>query len=85
LRARRIPATRLTAARKTVKQEAIARGLAVPPDEAIDAWLASEVERQRRAGPSIAWFIFKMVLAVPIAAFAIFTFRIAVMLLQQIH
>jgi hypothetical protein len=50
--------------------------------------VASEVERQRRAGPSIAsvtWLIFKGIIAVPIAAFAIFTFWIAVMLLQQIH
>jgi hypothetical protein len=83
-----VPATQRELARKAVKQEAIARGMEVPPDAAIDAWLASEVERQRRAGPSIAsvvWFIFKGIIAVPIAGFAIFTLWIAAMLLQQMH
>jgi hypothetical protein len=61
----------------------------VPPDHEIDAWMASQrAGRQRRAGPSIesvAWFIFKMILAVPLAIVAIGAFWIAAMLLQQIH
>jgi hypothetical protein len=72
-------------ARKAVRQLAKDHGAEVPPDATIDAWLEAEVARQRRAGPSVAWFIFKMIIAVPIAGFAIFTFWIAVLLLQQMH
>jgi hypothetical protein len=59
----------------------------VPPDAAIDAWLASEVERQRHEGPSIAsiaWFIIRIIIAVPLAAFAIFNFWIAAMFFSQL-
>jgi hypothetical protein len=88
IRARRVPAIPRELARKAVRQLAKDHGETVPDNATIDAWLEAEVERQRRAGPSIAsiaWFIFKMIIAVPIAGVAIFTFWIAVMLLQQIH
>jgi hypothetical protein len=86
IRARQVPTIHLERARKTVRQEAIARGMVVPPDAAIDAWLASEAARQRRPRPSIiAWDILKMIVAVPLAIIAIGGFWIAAMLLQQIH
>jgi hypothetical protein len=86
LRARHVPATQLEPARKTVRQLARDRGMEVPPDAAIDAWLASEVERQRRSrwsALSIAWFLFKCAIAVPLTAFAVFNFWIVVLLLRQ--
>ena len=88
LRARRVPAIHRELARKAVRQLAKDHGEEVPPDAAIDAWLMAEVERQRRprwSALSIAWFIFKMIIAVPIAAFTIGGFWIAVLLLQQMH
>jgi hypothetical protein len=86
-RARRIPAAHLELARKAVRQLAKDHGVEVPPDAAIDAWLEAEVARRRRrwSALSIAWFIFKMIIAVPIAAFTIGGFWIAVLLLQQMH
>ena len=85
LRPRRVPATQRELARKAVRQLAKDNGEEVPSNATIDAWLEAEVERQRRAGPSIAGFIVGCIIAVPIAAFAIGTFWIAVLLLQQIH
>jgi hypothetical protein len=87
IRARRVPAIPRELARKAVRQLAKDHGEEVPPDAAIDAWLGAEIERLRRAGPSfesIAWLIFKGIIAVPIAAFAIGCFWIAAMLFSEL-
>jgi hypothetical protein len=58
----------------------------VPPDDAIDVWMASEVAQQRRGGmvASAAWGIMIMILVVPLAAFTIFSAWIMVMFLKQL-
>jgi hypothetical protein len=77
----------LPPARKAVRQLAKDSAMEVPPDATIDAWLEAEVARRRRrwrwSALSIAWFLFKCAIAVPLAAFAIFNFWIVVLLLQQ--
>jgi hypothetical protein len=88
MRAHRVPATARDIARKAVKQLAKENGEEVPDNATIDAWLEAEVERQRRVRPSIAsvaWFIFKCIIAIPLAVIAIGGFWLAAMLLQQIH
>jgi hypothetical protein len=77
LRARRVPATHRELARKAVRQLAKDHGEEVPDNATIDAWLEAEVARQRRVRPSIAGFIIRMIIAVPIAAFTIACFWIA--------
>jgi hypothetical protein len=89
LRARRVPAIHRELARKAVRQLARDHGEEAPPDAAIDAWLEAEVERQRRVRrrpsiASVAWFIFKCIVAVPLAAIAIGGFWIAAMLFSQL-
>jgi hypothetical protein len=89
LRARRVPAIPRELARKAVKQLAKDHGADVPPDAAIDAWLEAEVARRRQWRPrpsiaSIAWFIFKMIIAVPIAIFTIGCFWIAAMIFSAL-
>jgi hypothetical protein len=59
----------------------------VPPDAAIDAWLASEAAHQRHAVPaiaSIAWGMVLMILAVPLAVVAIGSFWIMAMLFAEL-
>ena len=85
-RAAGLSATQLEHARKAVRQQAIARGMEVPPDAAIDAWIKAEADRLRHPmGLSIAWGIVEMIVAVPLAVLAIFCIWVIVMLVQQLH
>jgi hypothetical protein len=81
LRARRVPATHMELARKAVRRLAKDNGEEVPPDAAIDAWLGTEIERRRRVGPSIAGFIVRCIIAVPLTIFVIGCFWMLAMLI----